>query len=296
MKTSRLAWPIAGTIGMVLCVACGSPQLSSDDLIATDVAHAQAVAKSLTATAISSQIAVADTRVPVPTIDTVDAAPTTEQAVAPTPEQAVTPDIPRPTYEDSYPATPTVSQPTDSPTTVPTDPPQPTDTPTDRVAYEDSKPDGNMVPGSTIQDFNGTSIEGVTIEGGIRFADAQGQRDDLVLVKDRLAVQVDAWLNGAGYAKDTNSGIDKVDISIVRVNDDGSEGDVHQRTEMNPPYCSFSDDSNGCTLWVFGDNAGLWPDGTAFENGKYKVSVTIHLKDYEQTQPFWFVSFYLERS
>lgn len=265
MKTSRLAWWIVGTIGLLLCVACGSPQLSSDDLVATDVAKAQAVAKALTATAGGSQVvAVADTPEPVPTANTVPTteqplAPTTEQPLAPTTEQAATPDIPRPTYEDS-------------------------------------KPDGNMLPGSTIQDLNGSPIEGVTIEGGIRLADADSQQNELVLVKDRLAVQVDAWLNGAGYAKDTNPGIDKVDISIVRVNDDGSEGKVHQRTEMNPPYCSFSDDSDGCTLWVFGDHDGLWPDGTAFENGKYIVKVAIHLKDYEQTQPFWFVSFYLERS
>ena len=264
MRTSqRIRWSAIVAITAFVCVACGATNVSSDNRIATRVAEELAIVQTLTAVAVTAQgaqeFATTQVVVVVPT--------TTPQFVVETP---------------TTPASPT---------------PTPTDTPDERVVYQDSRPEGTITPGSPIQDDNGNPVEGVTITGGISIANVTGEQDGLLIAGDQLAIRVDAQLNGGSYDPATNNGIRQVEIIIERMNDDGSQGaEVHRQTEKNWPYCSFSDADSQCTLWVFAEQGDQWPNGEPFEDGQYQVSARISLNDYELTQPFWFSRFYIQRS
>lgn len=285
MKSSQhVGWFVMIVIGMVVCVACGATDIPSDSRIATRVAEDLAIASTLTSVAATAQAANKEAATP----------GATSVAIAPTVESATAQSIPRPTLEDVRPATqePQPALPTSTPTPVPVDEPE-----NERVAYQDSKPEGNITPGSAIDDGNGNLVDGVTITGGISIADVRGQQNDLLIAQNQLAIRVDAQLAGGQYDAATNNGIRQVAISIVRLNADGSQGpEVHSKTEKNWPYCSFSDDGSSCTIWVFADHDNQWPNGEPFEDGQYQVNVLISLNDYEQTQPFWFTPFSIQRS
>ncbi|MEP7188827.1 MAG: hypothetical protein ABI901_06540 [Roseiflexaceae bacterium] len=177
--------------------------------------------------------------------------------------------------------------PTEPPPT-PTEPPPPKEP----VAYKGVPPDGNFTPNSEMIDNNGVSLG--RIQGSLMIADVSNSKDGLPLVKDRLAIRILASFEKEGQPANDGDGIDHVHISIQR--DEGDNQDeLHSRDETTAAYCSFSGGEPDCELWDFRAHGNQWPNGTPLQNGRYKVSATIFLKDIDFAQPFWFTSFYIEQ-
>ena len=101
-----------------------------------------------------------------------------------------------------------------------------------------------------------------------------------VVFRDRLVFAVDVF---------NNKNVKEVKIQI-----NGPNGDVHERTERTPAYCVFGGGEPDCNVLVFAQTGYHWPEKgkLPIKNGLHQVNIEITTKD-DHTEN-WVWSFWIQ--
>jgi hypothetical protein len=237
---NRTLLALLGLVALLAGCGAGAQDAEVATQVAAGIAATQAVEREVATLVAATLQAVAS-----PTTAMVAPAPTEPLVASPSVEATLQPTVP-----PADTATPSASP---SPTT-PADTATPTPTPPPVVA-------GVPFGGST------EGLEGEVLAPGRADVPAFPEPYTGILAF-RVAVRDPAVGDADG------AGIAQVDFFLYRVDPEGTQTEVYQRTELNAPYCMFSGDDPSCNPIELLSGATL-PNGEPLLPGQYHVEIAV---------------------
>jgi hypothetical protein len=137
------------------------------------------------------------------------------------------------------------------------------------------------------------------LTGGIWLPDAAVSSEEPLeaVFRDRIDFAVEVYPTGE-YAGVT---IEEVAFFIYQVDPSGVNVDtlVHERVERDAEYCPFGGGEPDCTVWVFADHGGRWPNGRQVNPGSHRVQINITARNTDPPkdpppEAFWNFEFTIE--
>jgi hypothetical protein len=242
----------------LLLLACSQPELTQEEVQATQIALDVEVQRSVAATLTAS------------------AAQPPEAAETPAPPTATSTKTPADVPVEA------TATPTPAPTETPTSPP--TATPTAAAPTATPTRFSRVVRG-----VNGSDNASLYIRGPLDIKEgryvivpgfSEDELDDEVVFRDRAVFQVE--VSDTTQGSEDGYGIQAVEFQISDFS-----GLVHSQVEQVAPFCAFGGNDPLCPSLNFAQVDYRWPGGKEIQNGFHDVTISITTTDNVRSDWFW---------